>query len=1388
MSQSFYEEHLLHIPLEPLDNMLDIECAGGDQLPYLGFVQVRVTSSGCGVKGKGRCCLLLVVPNTKYNERVPVLLGTNVLSCFLNECRITNGARFLQKADLYTPWFLAFRSIVLQEKELAKNDGSLALVRNAELNNITIPGNSTAVIKGQIARGIDYPQVCALLQPTTHSSLSETLDIAPTLIHYDRAMTDNIEVHVFNVTTRTIVVPTKALLCELHPVTLEGLPLGQPIDSEGVLDQVEIDTHGLTEEEVKESYECILRFKDLFAKNDQDLGLSSHVRHQINLENDIPFKQRHRHIPPSMYLEVRSHLRDLVSAGVIRPSHSPWASNVVLARKKDGKLRMCIDYRQLNNRTIKDSYALPRIEDLLDCLGGNKYYSVLDMKSGYYQVEIEETHKERTAFTVGPLGFFEYNRMPFGLSNAPATYQRLMEDCLGDLHLNICLVYIDDLIVFSKSFEEHIRRLELVLHRLGECGLKLAPQKCEFFKRKVKYVGHVVSEQGIEADPEKVDKIKHWPTPTNPEQVRQFLGFAGYYRKFVKDFSKIAKPLSELMPRSAMKKSRRPRQVYQAEWKWGNEQDEAFKKLIACLSTPPVLGYPDYSKPFELHTDASMQGLGAVLYQEQEGILRVIAYASRGLSRSEKNYSAHKLEFLCLKWAISEKFHDYLYGQDFVVMTDNNPLTYILTSARLDATGHRWLASLASYNFTVKYRPGKTNTDADILSRLPGREESVLEELSKDSVQAICNMVHVSNHVESICMSADVVDVDDVDIADDVCSTNAKNWEILQYRDPELNIIINHLKNNMKPDRAQYIDNPHLKALVKNFCRFQICHGVLYRITTLDGTENAQLVLPTASRAAALRSLHDDIGHPGRDRTLSLLKERFYWPGMNKDVKNYIQSCDRCVKRKTPTNQRAPLVSIKTSQPLELVSMDFLALEPSKGGQQYVLIITDHFTRFAQAYPSKNMSAKTTAELFFHNFVVHYGLPMRIHSDKGANFVGKVMTELCQLLKIDKSSTTPYHPMGNGMCERFNRTLCDMLGTLDPTAKRDWKTHIGPLVHAYNCTQHESTGYSPYYLMFGRHPRLPVDLAFGLDIEPSKPKSLLQYTKSLRDRLKQAYELASGQVKKSQTHQKSYYDEKARAAVLTVGDRVLVKVVAFEGRHKLADKWEDDVYVILNQPNPSIPVFTVGKENGEGRKRTLHRNLLLPIGAILRKELPIPKPRQRLHVPTPAVRTRRQDLTSESDSDGDDSDSDEELMPIPISSIESPDLADTTAEGPPGDEVDFNGGVSAGSEEEDSVDAVQEEQVEVVNTAEILGSSPEQITGVDEESTEEALTTSQSLRRSQRTRRKPDWMNRNDYVMSVTTQPDWIVKANFLTSLIADGILSSDCQVRDTLLSLISGK
>ena len=421
---------------------------------------------------------------------------------------------------------------------------------------------------------------------------------------------------------------------------------------------------------------------------------------------------------------------------------------------------MCVDYRQLNSNTKKDAYALPRVEEILVNLAGNSYFTVLDAKSGYHQVNITEEHKERTAFTVGPLGFFEYVRMPFGLSNAPATYQRLMEECLGDLHLNICCIFLDDLIVFSKTYEEHLERFQLVFDKLRSTGLKLSPKKCSFFMKKVKYVGHIVSEHGIETDPGKTETVLNWPKPTTPEEVRQFIGFVCYYRRFIPNFSQTARPLTILMPTPRSTNKRKSKQQDKAKWKWGPEQDTAFENLKKALASPPILGYANYSLPFELHTDASQLGLGAVLYQSQQGQKRVISYASRGLSKAERNYPVHKLEFLALKWAITEKFHDYLYGNTFTVYTDNNPLTYVLSSAKLDATGHRWLASLSNYSFKIVYRPGKTAADADGLSRLKNNESasSTREEISSDSLHAICHAVQAVPYVECLSINTDVLD------------------------------------------------------------------------------------------------------------------------------------------------------------------------------------------------------------------------------------------------------------------------------------------------------------------------------------------------------------------------------------------------------------------------------------------------------------------------------------------------------------------------------------------------------------------------------------------------------------------------------------------------------
>ena len=450
----------------------------------------------------------------------------------------------------------------------------------------------------------------------------------------------------------------------------------------------------------------------MFAVDDLELGKTDLVKHEIKLDNYVPFKEWYLRIPPHQYEEVRKHLNEMLEIGAIRKSNSPWASAVVLVRKKDGSLRFCIDLRKLNARMVKDAYSLPRIEDLLDSLNGSCIFTSIDLKAGYWQVEMDPQSIPLTAFTVGPLGFYECVKMPFGLTNAPATFQRLMETCLGDLHLNWCIIYLDDVVIFSKSPEEHIEWLDAVLTKIEDAGLKLKPSKCEFFKHRIAYLGHIVSDKGIETDPKKIEAILKWPVPKTVHDVRSFLGFTNYYRKFIYKYAQKAKPLNKLISGDNAKKKH-------SKVDWTDECQTAFDLLKETCTNTPKLAYANYKKPFHLNTDASERGLGAVLYQQQDDeTFRVIAYASKTLSKTERNYNAHKLEFLALKWSITQHFHEYLYGGTFEVYTDNNPLTYVLTSAKLDAMGQRWIASLANYDFKIFYQSGHLNVDADSLSRI----------------------------------------------------------------------------------------------------------------------------------------------------------------------------------------------------------------------------------------------------------------------------------------------------------------------------------------------------------------------------------------------------------------------------------------------------------------------------------------------------------------------------------------------------------------------------------------------------------------------------------------------------------------------------------------------
>ena len=393
-----------------------------------------------------------------------------------------------------------------------------------------------------------------------------------------------------------------------------------------------LDLSGMEEWPDDIQHEAVELFKEyhhLFALSDLELGCTSNIKHEIKLNNEVPFKDRYRRIPPQQFEEVRNHLQDMLKIRAIRCSCSPWASAVVLVWKKDRSLRFCIDLRHLNSRTIKDAYSLPQIEESLDCLNGACIFTSLDLKSGYWQVEMAEDSIPYTAFTVGPLGFYECVWMPFRLTNALATFQRLMESCLGELHLQYCIIYLDDIIIFSKTPEEHLKRLRMVFEKLSESGLKLKPSKCEFFKCRLQYLGHIVSESGIKTNPKKIEVIQKWPIPTNITETRSFLGLCNYYHKFIKNYVKIAKPLYKLISGENSKKKSN-------EIEWTSECQFTFDLLKKLCTEAPVLAYADYTKTFKVHTDASEDGLGAVLYQDQDdGTTRVIAYASRSLKKSE---------------------------------------------------------------------------------------------------------------------------------------------------------------------------------------------------------------------------------------------------------------------------------------------------------------------------------------------------------------------------------------------------------------------------------------------------------------------------------------------------------------------------------------------------------------------------------------------------------------------------------------------------------------------------------------------------------------------------------------------------------------------------------
>ena len=1235
------------------DGTLQLTAANNTEIPYLGYAELPVWID------KPRK-LEIVVPFLVAKEaQGSVILGYNVI------CEVVRDPSV--QADAVHAAMLAALHDQPQERVAAvisaihsEGESCPRPIKSGRKSHCLKPGVNRirCTVHAGALRGSTV-----IIEPADASSIPDGVEIQPALTRVGGQKHGRVDVFAGNHNRVDVFLTKQTTLARIEPIVDDNV---QPPPEAGA--HTTQNTHSCTEDwtakfQLDHLSPCqrdmvvtmLMEEKDVFSKDDQDIGQIDDLQMDIKLNDNNPVQKTYMSIPRPLLREVKEHIRGLLDKDWIRKSSSPYSSPVVCVRKRDGTLRLCIDYRALNAKTVPDRQPIPRVQDVLDSLGGNTWFTTLDQGKAYHQGFVSEDCKQMTAF-ITPWGLYEWNRIPFGLTNAPAVFQRCMENCLEGLSGDICHVYLDDVLVFSKRFEDHVEHLRLVLQRLRSKGIKLKPAKCKFFEKEVKYLGRIVSADGHYSDPADIAAVEalREKSPKTVGELRRVLGLVGYYRRYIPEFSKRAGPLYNLL---TLPEGQKPRQKGKVKKKndhvlpsshpitWTKEHQGILSSLIDSLLHAPIMAFPDFEQPFVLHTDASNKGLGAVLYQKQEGKLRVIAYASRTLTPAEKKYHLHsgKLEFLALKWAICDRFRDYLYySPPFTVFTDNNPLTYVLTSAKLNATGLRWVGELADFAFTIKYRPGRANTDADTLSREPLSEINMSEfseSISPSTIQAVNQGVEAVQQGDVTLISTVSTSVEPVtpEVQEpQLKQISTEEIHQAQREDPAISVVLQQFKKGLVPKGRERENLPRRAVqILREWKKLEIDdNGILRRKTSTQ----YQLVLPEKYQQMVYKELHQNMGHLGLEKVLHLARERFYWPNMERDINEFITQRCQCMKQRKPARVlKAPLVNIETTQPFELVSVDFVHLERSKGGYEYILVIVDHFTRFAQAYPTRNKSGKTAADLIFNNFCLKYGFPQRLHHDQGREFENHLFQRLQEYSGVAHSRTTPYHPQGNGQVERFNRTLLGMLRSLPENQKTDWKSSVDKVVHAYNCTRNESTGFSPFFLLFGRHPRLPIDLAFGFEPEENKStENPTEYAARWSQQMRQAYDIAKRNANHAAGRRKKLYDKKAVSGELSPGDRVLVRnLQRVNGPSKLRSYWEDKVYIVVKQKSPNIPVYEVQPENGKGKPKVIHRNLLLPCDLLESSEEAPRDSRARPSIPTRRPRAWRREPSPEMSSDDD---------------------------------------------------------------------------------------------------------------------------------------------------------
>ena len=925
---------------------------------------------------------------------------------------------------------------------------------------------------------------------------------------------ENLPVRVLNTGDREIYFAKGSEVAEATPVVVEVVTAETPApESFAHVDPlVEAVDASVTVEEKVVLQATLREFADVFSKSEYDLGCTSLAKHTIDTGDARPIRQTLRRQPFAHLETIDKQVQDMLKTGIIEPSQSPWVSNVVIVTKKDGSARFCVDYRKLNDVTRKDAYPLPRIETCLDALGGARYFSTFDLRSGYHQVKMDEADADKTSF-VTRRGTFKFNVLPFGLTNAGATFQRVMDVAMSGLNLSICLIYLDDIILFSSTVTQHLERLRCLFTALRRANLKLKPSKCELLRTKVSFLGHVVSDQGIATDPDKIRAVVEWPVPRSVTEVRSFLGLCSYYRRFVESFATVASPLHALTGKVR-------------SFVWTEDCQRAFEELKRRLTSAPILAMPADEGKYILDADASHASIGAVLSQIQDGHERVIAYASRTLNKPEQNYCVTRKELLAIVYYM-KGFRQYLLGREFVVRTDHAALQWLMRTPTPIGQQARWLDILGEFHFTVVHRPGRSHQNADSMSRRPckqcGADAEETETLRLCTVQ-IANAANVEGHEWSVEALAEATGTD-----------------------PVLSVVRRWLQSDVgRPPWDEVVkESSALKTYWTGYDRLKLENDVIYRkwYSNEGIVLRWQLVLPESLRTECIKWAHEGRtgGHLGPDRTAKQVQRRAYWVAWGRDVKTFVRQCEPCVcYKRGEAPKQGLLQAAPVGEPWERVAIDITGPHPvSKAGNRFILTVLDHFSKWTEAFAIRNHEATTVAKILADQVFARFGIPLQLLSDRGPEFESALMKELCVALGIDKLRTTGYKPSTNGALERFHRTLNSMLAKVVADNHKDWDDRLQSVMAAYRASPHDSTGFTPNFVLLGRECRAPLDLLVGppeADAEQwGSVDAFVYHQQNVKQR---AYAAVREHLGCAAERSKDRYDMRVRPVKFAVGDWV----------------------------------------------------------------------------------------------------------------------------------------------------------------------------------------------------------------------------------------------------------